>query len=1205
VFSHLHVHTEYSLLDGLSRISSLVKSAKDQGMSSIAMTDHGGLYGAVDFYSEAKAAGLNPIIGCELYLAQDSRHSKTPNDRSPYHLLLLAKNNTGYSNLTKLVTAAHLEGFYYKPRVDKELLEKHSDGLIVLSGCPNGEIPRMITNGDRSRIPDAVDWYQKTFGPGNFYFELQRHADVPNLETINQELILLSKSLDVPLVATNDLHYVDKDDADLQDVLLCIHTNTNLNDPKRLKLSDDSYYLKSSEEMTELFKDIPEAITNTERIAQQCKVEMDFTSMHLPSFDVPTGASAQEYLMQICWEGATKRFGSDLPTRVQEQINYELDVVLSTNFSDYFLVVWDIAAFARSQDILFGVRGSAASSLILYCLGVTDINPLDYNLVFERFLNPERKEMPDIDMDIQDDRREEVIEYVVRKHGHDKVAQIITFGTLGARAAIRDVGRAMARAYAEIDEIARLIPLGTPTLNSLLDSDSDLQQYYKKHPENRTVIDTAARLEGSVRHVSTHAAAVVVSDEPLLNYIPLQRATKGTSETAVTQYPMDPIGKLGLLKIDFLGLTNLTILDKTVKLINQQTDSDSLELPKIPLDNSNAFDLLASGETTSIFQLESSGMRRYIKELRPTSIAEISAMIALYRPGPMEHIQTFIEAKHGRAPITYPHEDLMELLHETYGVIVYQDQVLHIVRKLAGYSLGQADVVRKAMGKKIPEIMEKEKENFIAGATARGYSLDTIEAVFSLLEPFAGYAFNKAHSVSYALIAYWTAYMKANYPVEYMCSVLNASLNNNDRLATITSECKRMGISILPPSINSSMPDYSVAPRESDVLRIRTGLEAIKNVGRTAIEPLVKERTENGHYTSVEDLCERTGKDMPNKRTLESMIKVGTFDELGYRQNLLNKLDTAIATAQRAAHLKAIGQTTFFNMFTETENSPQKMHELEPLSGQNETSLIEQLNWERELLGMHISITPVDHAVTKYRGSLVTLISDINAETETKITIGGIVSTTQSRVTQNGKPFITATIELQDGPFEIVLWDQKKIVNTSTLLSPGQFICIVGQPRIWRSSLSMTAETIYPIGLDGTIDDSAFFVEKYSTPENRNPTLSPITASKELSTTAKETKTVVITIPETQDQASDKKLLYQVLELLIEFEGDDKVQLEIQTSLKLSTVVFDQIETTHCPGLVEKMQMLLGPHSLKLKISGSQNNPLVEHGVKDLTPISP
>ena len=452
--------------------------------------------------------------------------------------------------------------------------------------------------------------------------------------------------------------------------------------------------------------------------------------------------------------------------------------MLSTNFSDYFLVVWDIAKFSRTKDILFGVRGSAASSLILYCLGVTDINPLDYNLVFERFLNPERKEMPDIDMDIQDDRREEVIEYVVQKHGNDKVAQIITFGTLGARAAIRDVGRAMGREYGQIDEIARLIPTGTPTLKSLLESATDLQQYYRNHPETRDVIDTASQLEGSVRHVSTHAAAVVVSDEPLLNYIPLQRATKGTSETAVTQYPMDPIGKLGLLKIDFLGLTNLTILDKTVKLINQRRNLDDIELAKIPLDDKHAFDLLASGETTSIFQLESAGMRRYIKELRPTSIAEISAMIALYRPGPMEHIETFIEAKHGRAPITYPHEDLVELLHETYGVIVYQDQVLHIVRKLAGYSLGQADVVRKAMGKKIPEIMQKEKENFIAGATAQGYSPDTIEQVFSLLEPFAGYAFNKAHSVSYALIAYWTAYMKANYPVEYMCSVLNASLNN-------------------------------------------------------------------------------------------------------------------------------------------------------------------------------------------------------------------------------------------------------------------------------------------------------------------------------------------------------------------------------------------------------------------------------------------
>ncbi len=1204
MFSHLHVHTEYSLLDGLSRIPSLVKAAKDHGMSSIAMTDHGGLYGAVDFYSEAKAAGLNPIIGCELYLAQNSRHSKTPNDRSPYHLLLLAKNNTGYSNLTKLVTAAHIEGFYYKPRVDKELLEKHSEGLIVLSGCPNGEIPRLITGEDPSLIADTVHWYQKTFGKENFYFELQRHEDVPNLEMINQQLIQLSGSLDVPLVATNDLHYVNKDDAGLQDVLLCIHTNTTLNDPKRLKLSDDSYYLKSSDEMVELFKDIPEAIANTERIAQQCDVTMDFTSMHLPSFDAPSGMDAQAYLVQLCWEGATRRFGADLPQRVQDQLNYELEVVLSTNFSDYFLVVWDIAKFSRTKDILFGVRGSAASSLILYCLGVTDINPLDYNLVFERFLNPERKEMPDIDMDIQDDRREEVIEYVVQKHGNDKVAQIITFGTLGARAAIRDVGRAMGREYGQIDEIARLIPTGTPTLKSLLESATDLQQYYRNHPETRDVIDTASQLEGSVRHVSTHAAAVVVSDEPLLNYIPLQRATKGTSETAVTQYPMDPIGKLGLLKIDFLGLTNLTILDKTLKLINQRRNPDDIELAKIPLDDKHAFDLLASGETTSIFQLESAGMRRYIKELRPTSIAEISAMIALYRPGPMEHIETFIEAKHGRAPITYPHEDLVELLHETYGVIVYQDQVLHIVRKLAGYSLGQADVVRKAMGKKIPEIMQKEKENFIAGATAQGYSPDTIEQVFSLLEPFAGYAFNKAHSVSYALIAYWTAYMKANYPVEYMCSVLNASLNNNERLATITSDCKRMGIRILPPDINMSIQPYSVEEAESSALTIRTGLEAIKNVGGTALEPLVREREENGSYSSVEDLCQRTGKDMPNKRTLESMIKVGAFDEIGYRQTLLDKLDTAISTAQRAAHLKEIGQTTLFDMSAQTEESPMAFPDDDATQTNNETSLLEQLNWERELLGMHISITPVDHAALKYRDLLITLTNDINPEHTGKITIGGMVSDTQFRVTQNGKSFVTATIELQDGPFEIVIWDQGKIATANTLLNPGQFVCIVGQPRVWRSSVSMTAEQIYPIDFDGAIHDSAFIKENSAIPVIANDKYPDPIHPAAPKPRSSEITTVIVRLLETSDTTSDQKILYKVMELLVEFEGPDKVELEIKSPSKTSLLAFDRISTTYCPELVTRMNSLLGYEAVTTRILEPKNtNGVVNVQPQAQTPI--
>ncbi|MFH1141923.1 MAG: DNA polymerase III subunit alpha, partial [Chloroflexota bacterium] len=745
-FTHLHVHTEYSLLDGLSRISPLVQRAKELGMDSLAITDHGALYGAVEFYSECKSAGIKPIIGCEVYVAQGSRHSKTPADKSPYHLTLLAKDNTGYSNLIQLVSKAQLEGFYYKPRIDRELIEAHHQGLIALSGCPNAEVPRLIIQGNLEEARKRVLWYKEVFA--EFYLELQRHQNVPELEPLNRALVPMSKELDIPLVLTNDCHYVHREDAPIQDLLICIQTNTNINDGKRLRMEDDSYYLRSSEEMAALFPDLPEAHQNTRRIADQCNVEMDFSHHHLPEYTPPGGMASEEYLEKLCWEGLAKRLPS-ASDQYHARLRHELEVIRQTNFANYFLVVWDIATFTRDRGILFGVRGSAAASLALYVLGVTDIDPLAYRLVFERFLNVERKEMPDIDMDFQDDRRDEVLRYVMGKYGQDHVAQIITFGTMGPKAALRDTGRALALSYADVDRVARLVPFKARTLDEALETVPELKEVYQADDVLKGLIDNAKRLEGVVRHASTHAAGVVISKEPLAQYVPLQRPIKGDDgDVAMTQFSMEPIAKLGLLKMDFLGLANLSILDRTIRVIADHR-GERLDLHQIPLDNAKTFHLLSSGETTGVFQLESPGMRRHIKELKPSSLLDISAMIALYRPGPMEHIDTFVHAKHGHAQVRYPHPVLKDILEETYGVIVYQDQVLLIVQALAGYSLGEADTVRKAMGKKVPVIMQRERQRFIRGALEKGYSQELAKEVFALIEPFAGYAFNKAHSVSY------------------------------------------------------------------------------------------------------------------------------------------------------------------------------------------------------------------------------------------------------------------------------------------------------------------------------------------------------------------------------------------------------------------------------------------------------------------------
>ncbi|MEK7777587.1 MAG: DNA polymerase III subunit alpha, partial [Chloroflexota bacterium] len=1052
-FTHLHVHTEYSLLDGLSRISPLVQRAKELGMDSLAITDHGALYGAVEFYSECKSAGIKPIIGCEVYVAQGSRHSKTPADKSPYHLTLLAKDNTGYSNLIQLVSKAQLEGFYYKPRIDQELMEAHHQGLIALSGCPNAEVPRLIIQGNLDEAKKRALWYKEVFG--DFYLELQHHQHVPELEPLNRALVPLSRETGIPLVLTNDCHYVRQEDAPIQDLLICIQTNTNINDAKRLRMEDDSYHLRSSKEMAALFPELPEAYQNTRRIAEACALEMDFSHHHLPEYTPPGGVASEEYLAKLCWEGLAKRLPKAPPV-YQTRLRYELDVIRQTNFANYFLVVWDIAAFTRDRGILFGVRGSAAASLALYALGVTDIDPLAYRLVFERFLNVERKEMPDIDMDFQDDRRDEVLRYVMGKYGQDHVAQIITFGTMGPKAALRDTGRALALSYADVDRVARLVPFRARTLDEALETVPELKEVYQADDVLKNLIDNAKRLEGVVRHASTHAAGVLISKEPLAHYVPLQRPIKGDDgDVAMTQFSMDPIAKLGLLKMAFLGLANLSILDRTIRVIADHR-GEQIDLHQVPLDNAKTFQLLSSGETTGVFQLESSGMRRHIKELKPSSLLDISAMIALYRPGPMEHIETFINAKHGKAQVRYPHPVLKDILEETYGVIVYQDQVLLIVQALAGYSLGEADIVRKAMGKKVHAIMQEERQRFIKGALGKGYSQELADEVFALIEPFAGYAFNKAHSVSYALIAYWTAYFKANYPVDYMTALLNSYMGNLEKTPAAVDECLRLKIKVLPPDINRSDVSYTIDQDSEGRPAIRFGLGAIKHVGAGGIEALVQSRKSSGPFHSLEELRRKADLRSVNRRALESLIKVGALDGFGPRGSLLASADRILSIAQQESRRQQSGQTTMFDMFGEAVAAP--MGTLELVAAPDATAREKQA-WEKELLGDQIFASPMSAIAFDPRVADTLSHDQLEDLVGQKVHMVGQVNTVSRRNTREGRPFVTAVLKLLGGSIEVVAWSAVYERDPS-IWEEGAILRVVGKVISREGQLSVHADEV-------------------------------------------------------------------------------------------------------------------------------------------------
>ena len=1208
-FVHLHNHSEYSLLDGLSRLEHMAARVAELGMPAIALTDHGNVHGVIDFYRACKSHGIKPILGVEGYVAPGSRFERDSNERFPHHLTVLAQTQTGYRNLLRLVSAAHLEGFYYRPRMDREVLAKHNEGLIVLSGCPSGEVPRLLAAGNDAEAAKVVDWYREVFD-GRYYLELMQHDGVENLDVVNRGLTRIAGETGIPLVATNDSHYVVEEHAHLQDVLTCIQTNSNVDDPKRLHMTDPSYYLKSAAEMSATWRETPEAIHNTLRIAESCEVEIDFGATLLPHYPVPAGMTSMTYLRQLCEEGLRRRIPAPMP-EVIDRLEYELDVVEKTDFADYFLVVWDLFKFVNRHRILSAVRGSAAASLVLYCLEVTEINPLEHGLVFERFLNVERKEMPDIDMDFQDDRREEVIRYCVERYGRDHVAQIITFGTLGARAALRDVARALNLGNPAGDRLARLVPtrLGI-TLPDALRENPELASLRSSDDTSRKIIDTALDLEGAVRHASTHAAGVVISEDPLTDYVALQRSTSDDKDAPpTTQFAMGPVADVGLLKMDFLGLTNLTILDRAMAMI-AETRGVHLSLTDIPEDDPGTFELLSSGETFGVFQLEGGGMRRNIRNLQPNSIADISAMIALYRPGPMEHINTFVEAKHGRAPIQYPHEGLKEILEETYGVIVYQDQVLLIAQEFGGYTLGEADILRKAMGKKIPEVMAAERDKFIAGSQQKGYSAGLATRIFDLIEPFAGYAFNKAHSISYAMIAYWTAYFRANYPTEYFAALLNAATGNADKVGDCVREARRNRIQVLLPDVNHSTATFAIEQTDEGHTAIRFGLAAVKNVGQAAVTPIVEAREGGGPFKSLEDFCRRVDFRALNSLAMESLIKVGALDAFGRRGGLVEASERIVALGQRQTRLRESGQTSMFDLFG--QDSPVPMPEIE-IPETDDVSDRERTKWEKEMLGVELTESNFTRQMYEQADRFVVFASELTADKAGQTVHAlGQVADVRSRTTRQGKQFLAMSLQLLDGGVELVVWPNV-LETTGSLWREGTYLNVQGQVREWDGRVSISVEEAreyFPEGADepdrtrGIAEPRAKYesAPQFDTPAPAmangangsagppqarvvaEPPAAPVAApAQQTSVPAPDNgANVSVRLTESGQFVEDRGRLEDVVRLLLNYEGQTPVIVEVATNGDVVKLEIPFAKVQPCHELKEKLTDLLGPENVSV-----------------------
>lgn len=1025
MFVHLHLHSEYSLLDGAARIKGAVKKAAEMGMPALAITDHGAMYGVTDFYKACQKAGIKPVLGCEVYVAPRTMNDRTPRVDDNYnHLVLLAENQEGYHNLLELVSLSFTKGFYYKPRVDKEALARYSKGLIALSGCIAGEVAAKVLAGDNEKARQAAGTYRDIFGDGNFYLELQDHGFAEQ-KTANRELLRIHKEMNIPLVATNDVHYINRSDAESQDVLMAIQMGRSIDDPGRMKFQSEELYLKSEEEMRLLFGELPSALQNTLEIAQRCHVEIDFGKYYLPHYAVPEGYTIDSYLEELCYNGARRIFG-EVGDEIKKRLTYELSVIKQMGYSAYFLIVWDFIHFAKEHGIAVGPgRGSAAGSLVAYTLGITNIDPLKYGLLFERFLNPERVSMPDIDIDFCFERRGEVINYVVQKYGADKVAQIITFGTMAARGAIKDVGRALGMPYGDVDRVAKMVPAElNVTIEKALNDVPELKEMYEQIPEVKKLIDTATALEGMPRHASTHAAGVVITQKPLTHYLPLYKTSDGP---VTTQFAKETVEELGLLKMDLLGLRTLTVIDNAVRLILESTGTE-INIDQIPLDDSATYAMLSRGEAVGVFQLESSGMRAILRDLQPEVFEDIVALVALYRPGPLGSgmVDDFIKNKHGIKKVKYLHPKLEPVLKDTYGVILYQEQVMYIASDLAGFSLGEADLLRRAMGKKKPEIIAGLRSQFVQGAEKNGVAPVVAGQVFDLMEYFAGYGFNKSHSAAYALVTYQTAYLKANYPVQYMAALITSVNDNTDKVAAYIEEARRMGIKVLPPDVNESKESFSAVDG-----KIRFGLAALKNVGPSAVEVMIREREQCGNFTSYADFCQRLDSKIINKRVLESLIKCGAFDSLGHRRaQLMAVVEAGLSLSQQSQRDRANGQLSLLDLFQDNSTKESFSISLPDISEYPKSQL---LLLEKETLGLYIS----GHPMSQYRTLLKRLATNTTAELselpdESQVILGGIIAGVKRINTRKGEPMAFLDLEDLTGSVEALVFP--RIYNLHKLI---------------------------------------------------------------------------------------------------------------------------------------------------------------------------
>ncbi|HWQ45676.1 MAG TPA: DNA polymerase III subunit alpha [Longilinea sp.] len=1059
-FAHLHVHTEYSLLDGFSNIKKLIKRVKELGMPSIAITDHGTMFGVVEFFNTAKAEGVHPVIGLETYLAarrmtdRDGTH-----DRHSNHLLLLAENDTGYHNLLQIASAAQLEGFYYYPRVDHEYLAAHSEGLIATTGCMAAEIPRLIRDGGIEAAKKKVDWYYEVFGKENFFFELQEH-DIPEIHTLNNALIELGGRYQANFIATNDVHYINPEDARLQDILLCVQTGSLLTDANRFRMTDKSYYLRTPQEMQSFFGHVPGALSNTLLIAERCQVDLSHKGYHLPLFSVPAGETVATYLRKLCEEGLTRRLKNRATdTIVRERLEYELKVIHDMGFDAYFLIVWDLCRYAREKGIWYNARGSAAGSLVAYTLDITLVEPIEQRLIFERFLNPGRISMPDIDLDFQDDRRSEVLQYCAQTYGDDKVAQIITFGTLGAKGAIRDVGRVMDIPLSEVNRVTKLIPAmqgRTVTIEDTINEVEEFKAVYNEAEYLHELIDTASKMEGVVRNAGTHAAGVVITDKPIVEYAPLHRPTSGSEDNPIkslVQFEMSIVEGLGLLKVDFLGLATLTVMQRACDLICER-HGKQFNLDNIPIDDPDTFSFLGKGHTAGVFQLEGNGMTRYLVQMKPQNLANIIAMVALYRPGPLKFIPQYIKRMHNEEPVSYQHPRLEGIFNETYGIPIYQEQLMFAAMEMASYTASEADDLRKAISKKKIEGIKKHREKFISGSKKNNINENVAAEIYDSWEEFARYGFNKSHAADYGVIAVQTAYLKAHYSVEYMTALLSASKNESDKVAFYIVDCRSMGIDVLPPDVNASVWDFCIEDRPEKSPAIRFGLGAIKNVGQGPVEMICAARRQGGKFTDLTDFARRLDLRQMGKRSLECLIKVGALDQFGGRAPMLEALDRLMAIS--ASHFKAIqsGQLSIFGGSTGMEESIRLADDLFP-------DKRTQLEWERELLGLYLS----DHPLNPYMETLRSKVSHYSsqlAETSNKekVTVAGIVTRLRPTRTKEGKSMGFVTLEDYQGGIELVIfprtWEQygKITLMDSVLLVEGRMDMQTSDPKVLVDRIS-------------------------------------------------------------------------------------------------------------------------------------------------------